>query len=94
MRLCGRSPPGSTVENISGASPPSPLLLRAPTRFMATARVCCASGLSAPSDMAEVMKRGRMASAGSTSSMGMEGAARNSRRSRTATGARPCTMAA
>ena len=50
-----------------GGSPPSPLLLRAPMRFIAMAIVCCASGDSEPSDIAALMKRGRMASTGSTS---------------------------
>ncbi len=55
---------------MNGSSPPSPELLRAPIRFMAIDSVACASGESAPSDIAAETKRGRMASIGSTSSSG------------------------
>ena len=54
----------------AGSSPPSPELLLAPIRFIATASVSCASLPSAPNDMAPVVKRLTIAEAGSTSDRG------------------------
>ena len=53
------------------SSPPSPVLLRAPSSFMANARASCASLLMAPNDMAPVTKCLTMSSTGSTLSMSM-----------------------
>src|ERR1051325_4499280 len=61
MRLSARSLPSSGVY-VAGSSPPSPELERAWMRFMAIASVACASGDSAPSDIALEMKRRRIAS--------------------------------
>src|SRR5438067_9117989 len=58
MRLSARSP-FSSGAYVSGSSPPSPELERAPIRFMPIAKVRCASGESAPKDMAVEMKRRR-----------------------------------
>src|ERR1051326_4126068 len=69
MRLSARSLPSSGVY-VAGSSPPSPELERAWMRFIAIASVACASGDSAPSDIALEMKRRRIASTGSTSSIG------------------------
>ena len=69
MRLSARSPSASGAY-VSGSSPPSPELERAPIRFIPRARVRCASGESAPSDIAVEMKRRRSASTGSTSASG------------------------
>src|SRR5665648_1672 len=63
------SPLGSGVKR-STSSPPSPVLERPPIRFMAMARVVCASRLMEPKDMAPVAKRLTISSAGSTSSRG------------------------
>src|SRR5204862_5035885 len=43
--------------NRSGSSPPSPLLLRAPIWFIARATMRCASGDSAPTDIADAKNR-------------------------------------
>jgi hypothetical protein len=51
-----------------GSSPPSPVLLLPPMRFMATASVAWASVEMEPSDMAPVAKRLTISLAGSTSS--------------------------
>src|SRR5881296_2891786 len=48
MRLSARPPPGSVRQKFSAGSPPSPLLLRPPIRFMATASTSWASGERAP----------------------------------------------
>jgi hypothetical protein len=68
MALRLESPLGMGLKR-SGSSPPSPVLLRPPRRFMAMARVSCASLLIEPYDMAPVLKRLTMSSMGSTSSM-------------------------
>ena len=62
--------------NRSGSSPPSPVLLLAPIRFIAIASVSCASLLIAPKDMAPVVNRLTISFAGSTSSSGI-GSGRN-----------------
>src|SRR5262249_59520732 len=54
-----------------GSSPPSPVLLLPPMRFMAMASVSWASLLIEPYDMAPVLKRFMIASTGSTSSRGI-----------------------
>src|SRR6202000_3150634 len=54
-----RSPLGSGL-NRSGSSPPSPVLDRPPSRFIAMARVSCASAEIDPYDMAPVLKRLRI----------------------------------
>src|SRR5882762_9327309 len=87
MRLSARSPLGRGAYD-AGSSPPSPVFDRAPMRFMPIARVACASGVSAPRDMALEMNRRRMSSTGSTSSSGIGCAARKSSRSRGPAGAR------
>ena len=57
--------------NRSGSSPPSPVLLLAPMRFIAIASVSCASLLIEPNDMAPVVNRLTISFAGSTSSRGI-----------------------
>ena len=59
-----------SVPKRARSSPPSPLLLRPPSRFIATASVSCASRLSDPNDIAPVTNRLTIAEAGSTSSSG------------------------
>ena len=54
----------------SASSPPSPVLERAPIRFIAMASVSCASLEMEPNDIAPVAKRLTIAVAGSTSSIG------------------------
>src|SRR5437763_10893899 len=56
--------------NRTGSSPPSPVLLLPPIRFIAIARVSCASPLIDPYDIAPVANRLTIASTGSTSSIG------------------------
>ena len=51
----------------AGSSPPSPVLLLPPMRFIAIASVSCASLLIEPNDIAPVAKRFMMDSTGSTS---------------------------
>ena len=68
--LLFRDMPSSVPENLSLSSPPSPVLLLVPRKFMARARASCASLLMAPNDMAPVTKCFTMFSTGSTSSMG------------------------
>jgi len=72
----------------AGSSPPSPLSLRAPMRFIAMLSVSCASGLSAPSEMPGATKRLRISVMLSTSStgIGFTPSMRKSSRSRNATG--------
>ena len=53
------------------SSPPSPVLDRAPMRFIAIASVSCASRLMEPSEIAPVANRGRICSTGSTSLNGI-----------------------
>ncbi len=60
---------------------------------MPIASVRCASGDNAPSDIAVDTKRRRISSAGSTSSSGMGGTARNASRSRGLAGSRAATRA-
>ena len=79
--------------NRSGGSPPSPLLLRPPMRFMPIATLRCASGDSAPIDIAAVKKRRRMASTDSTRSSGIDGRGFHASRSRIDTGWRASTSA-
>ena len=86
--------PSAGRRNRSGSSPPSPLLLRAPSRFIAIATARCASGASAPTDIAEAKKRRQIASTGSTSSSGIGWRGANSTRSRIDDGGRACTSAA
>ncbi len=77
------------------SSPPSPVLLFPPMRFIPMAMVSCASGLSAPSDMAPVANRRMIDSTGSTSSIGIGGRSLlKSSRSRRAMGSRLFTMSA
>ncbi len=64
------SPFGSGLKR-SDSSPPSPVLERPPTRFMAMASVVCASRLIEPKLMAPVAKRLTISAAGSTSSIGI-----------------------
>jgi GAF domain-containing protein len=66
-----RQSPFASRTNRAGSSPPSPVLLRPPNRFMAMARVSCASWLIEPYDMAPVANRLTIDSTGSTSSMGI-----------------------
>src|SRR5262249_2256221 len=54
----------------SASSPPSPVLDRPPRRFIAIARVSCASAEMEPYDMAPVANRLTISLAGSTSSSG------------------------
>ena len=72
-----RSPLASGVER-AGSSPPSPVFERAPSRFIAIARVSCASLEIEPSDMAPVAKRRTISLDGSTSESGMGGPAGSS----------------
>src|SRR5580704_13587241 len=67
-----RSPFGSGVKR-SGSSPPSPVLDRPPRRFIAIARVWCASAEIEPYDIAPVENRRTMLDTGSTSSIGTGG---------------------
>mmetsp|Transcript_74396 Transcript_74396/g.215042 ORF Transcript_74396/g.215042 Transcript_74396/m.215042 type:complete len:245 (+) Transcript_74396:2543-3277(+) len=53
-----------------GSSPPSPVLLRPPMRFIATAMARCASSEMEPREAAPVQKRLTISAAGSTSSIG------------------------
>ena len=53
------------------SSPPSPVLLRVPSLFMAKANASCASLLIAPNEMAPVTKCLTIFSTGSTCSTGM-----------------------
>ena len=64
------SPFGRGLKRAS-SSPPSPLSLRAPMRFMAMASVSCASGLSAPSEMPGAIRCLRISVMLSTSSTGI-----------------------
>ena len=61
------SPFGSGM-NRAGSSPPSPVLLLPPMRFIAIASVSCASADSEPKLIAPVQKRLTISLAGSTSS--------------------------
>ncbi len=72
----------------AGSSPPSPLSLRAPIRFIAIDSVSCASGLSAPSEIPGASRRLRISVMLSTSSTGIGAtpSRRKSSRSRSATG--------
>ena len=74
-------PPGPTLER-AGSSPPSPVLLREPTMFIAAASVSCASRLIAPNEIAPVSILRMMDSADSTSSIGTFPSDPMSRRSR------------
>ena len=64
------SPLASGLKRAS-SSPPSPVFDMPPRRFMAMARVSCASLLMDPKLMAPVVKRLTISLAGSTSSIGM-----------------------
>src|SRR5574337_1267709 len=70
MALRRQSPLGSGMKR-AGSSPPSPVFDLAPSLFMAMASVSWASWLMEPYDMAPVAKRLRIASTGSTSSIGI-----------------------
>src|SRR5436189_517829 len=59
-----RSPLSSGTKR-SGSSPPSPVLDRAPSRFIAIARVSCASLLIEPYDVPPVENRRTIADTGS-----------------------------
>ena len=59
----------------TGSSPPSPVLLFPPSRFMAIATVSWASALIDPKLIAPVQNRLTISFAGSTSSIGMAGPA-------------------
>ena len=72
MALRRESPLASGMKR-AGSSPPSPVLLLPPMRFIAIASVSCASLLIDPYDIAPVLKRLRIASIGSTSSSGTGG---------------------
>ncbi len=76
-----------------GSSPPSPELDRAPIRFIAIESVACASGESAPSDIAEETNRRRISSTDSTSSSGTGVPGRTARRSRGLAGRRASCLA-
>ena len=54
--------------NLTGSSPPSPVLDLPPSAFIATANASCDSRLMDPSDMAPVTKRFTISLAGSISS--------------------------
>ena len=69
--LLFRDMPSDSPENLLLSSPPSPVLLRLPRQFMASARASCASLLIAPKDMAPVTKCFTISSTGSTSSTGI-----------------------
>ena len=69
MALHLLSPFGSGTYR-SGSSPPSPLLLMPPRRFMAMARASWASWLMEPKDMAPLTNRLTISLSGSTSSSG------------------------
>ncbi len=62
--------PSGPILNLDGSSPPSPVLLRDPMEFMASARVSWASRPMAPNEMAATSNLFIMDSAGSTSSSG------------------------
>src|SRR5260370_7117415 len=66
----GRQSPLASRTKRGGSSPPSPVLLLPPSRFIAIARFSCASLLIDPNDIAPVLKRLTIADAGSTSSIG------------------------
>src|SRR6201999_771080 len=66
-----RRSPLASGWNRSGSSPPSPVLDRPPSRFMAMARVSCASAEIDPYDMAPVENRRTMLDTGSTRSIGL-----------------------
>src|SRR6266545_4945118 len=70
IALLRESPLGSGTYR-AGSSPPSPVLLLPPMRFIAIASVSCASLLIDPYDIAPVLKRLRIASTGSTSASGI-----------------------
>ncbi len=64
------SPDGSGLKR-SGSSPPSPVLLRPPSRFIATASASCDSAEIEPKLIAPVQNRLTISVAGSTSLIGM-----------------------
>ena len=72
MREFIESPFSNGVKRI-GSSPPSPLLLLPPIRFMAIANVVCASHEIEPNDIAPEAKRLKIFSTGSTSLMSIAG---------------------
>ena len=81
--------------NRSRSSPPSPVFAFAPMRLSASPISSCASGESAPRDMAPPEKRRTTSATGSTSSSGTGGpAGTSSSRSRGSSGERPLTSAA
>ena len=70
--------PLSSGLNRSASSPPSPVLDLPPMRFIAIARVVCASRLIEPKLIAPVAKRLTISAAGSTSSSGTGSGAKSS----------------
>src|SRR3954464_14048829 len=66
------SPLGRGLNRVE-SSPPSPVLLLPPSRFIAMASVSCASPLIEPYDIAPVANRLTIDSTGSTSSIGTRG---------------------
>src|ERR1700722_17853119 len=68
-----RESPLASGTKRAGSSPPSPVLLLPPMRFIAMASVSWASLLIEPYDMAPVLNRLRMVSIESTSSIGTGG---------------------
>ena len=70
MALYRESPFASGMKR-AGSSPPSPVLLLPPMRFIAIASVSCASLLIEPNDIAPVANRFMIDSTGSTSSSGI-----------------------
>ena len=66
-----RESPLESFLNLAGSSPPSPVLLLPPIRFIAMARVSCASLLMEPKLMAPVQNRLTISFADSTSSKGI-----------------------
>ena len=61
--------PSTSAWNRSESSPPSPVLLLAPSLFIARQIASCASLLNAPNDMAPATKCFTISETGSTSSM-------------------------
>src|SRR5215469_14105272 len=65
-----RRSPFTSAAYLSASSPPSPEFDRPPSRFIAIARVWCASADSEPYDIAPVQNRLTISLTGSTSSIG------------------------
>ena len=84
------SPLASGLKRLA-SSPPSPVLDLPPMRFIAMARVVCASRLIEPKLIAPVAKRLTISAAGSTSSSGT-GSARDFERHQPADGQQPLAL--